>query len=125
MAQFVQKTGLEKNLRLFVKKHQTLDAYNSANTHPNIFWTTFLELESQNKSILKKSDVTHVPGKKRLSAFRTDGRTDIKGSDRVCQKKIFFFFFILLFKKTIFIFCDYFLIYKRFATRDISTCFRK
>ena len=48
MAQFVQKTGLEKNLRLFVKKHQTLDAYNSANTHPNIFWTTFLELESKN-----------------------------------------------------------------------------
>jgi hypothetical protein len=41
MAQFVQKTGLEKNLRLFVKKHQTLEAYISANMHPNIFWTLF------------------------------------------------------------------------------------
>jgi hypothetical protein len=80
MAQFVQKTGLEIILRLFVKKHQTLDAYNSANTHPNIFWTTFLELESQNKSILKKSDVTHVPGrffKKWTQRYgRTDRRTD-------------------------------------------------
>ena len=49
MAQFVQKTGLEKNLRLFVKKHQTLEAYISANMHPNIFWTfaLFLELNSE------------------------------------------------------------------------------
>ena len=49
MAQFVQKTGLEKNLRLFVKKHQTLETYNSENTHPNIFWTLalFLELNSE------------------------------------------------------------------------------
>jgi hypothetical protein len=47
MAQFVQKTGLEKNLRLFVKKHQTLEAYISANMHPNIFWTTFLEFKLQ------------------------------------------------------------------------------
>ena len=60
MAQFVQKTGLEKNLRLFVKKHQTLEAYISANMHPNIFWTTFLESESQNKSTLRKLAVTHV-----------------------------------------------------------------
>ena len=60
MAQFVQKTGLEKNLRLFVKKHQTLEAYISANIHPNIFWTTFLESESQNKSTLRKLAVTHA-----------------------------------------------------------------
>ena len=60
MAQFVQKTGLEKNLRLFVKKHQTLDAYISEYTHPNNFWTTFLESESQNKSTLRKSAVTHA-----------------------------------------------------------------
>ena len=60
MAQFVQKTGLEKNLRLFVKKHQTLEAYISANMHPNNFWTTFLESESQNKSTLRKLAVTHV-----------------------------------------------------------------
>ena len=60
MAQFVQKTGLEKILRLFVKKHQTLEAYISANMHPNIFWTTFLESESQNKSTLRKLAVTHA-----------------------------------------------------------------
>jgi len=119
MAQFVQKNGLEIILRLFVRKSKTLEAYNSEYTHPNIFWTTFLESESQNKSMLKKSDVTHVP-----EIFRTNRpsafRTDTKGSDRVCQKKKIFFFFILLFKKTIFIFCDHFLIYKRFATSDIS-----
>jgi hypothetical protein len=110
MAQFVQKKGLEIILRLFVRKSKTLEAYNSEYTHPNIFWTTFLESESQNKSRLKKSDVTHVPGRfsgqnVRVPDRRTDGRTDTKGSARVCQKKIFFFFFfIFLFKKTIFYF---------------------
>jgi hypothetical protein len=54
MAQFVQKTGLEKNLRLFVKKHQTLEAYNSENMHPNIFWTTFLELEDYFQLVPRK-----------------------------------------------------------------------
>ena len=116
LAQFVQKNGLEIILRLFVRKSKTLEAYISEYTHLNIFWTTFLESESQNKSMLKKSDVTHVPGRFSGQIVRPRPRqTDIRGSDRVCQKKIFFFFFILLFKKTIFIFCDYFLIYKRFA----------
>ena len=61
MAQFVQKTGLEIILRHFVRKSKTLEAYNSEYTHPNIFWTTFLELESQNKSILKLSKKIILP----------------------------------------------------------------
>ena len=72
----------------------------------------FLKSQQKTDVILKKSDVTHVPGKKRLSASQTDGH---QGFGPGMPKKIFFFFFILLFKKTIFIFCDYFLIYKRFA----------
>ena len=94
-----------------------LDEIISEYTHPNIFWTTFLELESQNKSILKKSDVTHVPGKKRLSAFRTDGQTDGHQGfgPGMPKKKFFFFFFNYYLKKLFLIFCDYFLIYKRFA----------
>ena len=60
MAYFVQKNGLEIILRLFVQKTKTLEAYNSEYTHPNIFWTTFLELESQNKSTLRKLAVTHA-----------------------------------------------------------------
>ena len=98
MAQFVQKNGLEIILRLFVRKSKTLEAYNSEYPHPNIFWTTFLELESQNKSKLKKSDVTHVPERFSGQIVRPRPRqTDIKGSDRVCQKKNFFFFFYYLF----------------------------
>jgi hypothetical protein len=122
MAQFVQKNGLEIILRLFVQKSKTLDSLISEYTHPNIFWTTFLELESQNKSILKKSDVTHVPGdfpEKRPSAFRqTDGHQGF--GPGMPKKKKFFFFLYYYFKKLFFIFCDYFLIYKRFATSDIS-----
>ena len=51
----------------------------------------------------------------KTSALQTDGRTDIKGLDRVCQKNFFFFFLYYYFKKLFLIFCDYFLIYKRFA----------
>ena len=109
MAQFVQKNGLEIILRLFVQKSKTLTAIISEYTHPNIFWTTFLELESQNKSILKKSDVTHVPGKKRLSAFRTDGQTDgqtdgHQGFGPGMPKKKFFFFFLYYYFKNYFLF---------------------
>ena len=97
MAQFVQKNGLEIILRLFVQKSKTLTAIISEYTHPNIFWTTFLELESQNKSMLKKSDVTHVYNNfwtKRVSAFQTDGH---QGFGPGMPKKKKFFFFLLLF----------------------------
>ena len=96
MAQFVQKTGLEKNLRLFVKKHQTLEAYISANTHPNNFWTTFLESESQNKPTLRKLAVTHVYiTKNDISDRQTDRRTDrrtprVLAPHTVSAKKFFF-----------------------------------
>ena len=93
MAQFVQKTGLEKNLRLFVKKHQTLGAYISANMHPNIFWSTFLESESQNKSTLRKLAVTHayLRKKKKRTDGQTDGRTPrVLAPHMVSAKKFFF-----------------------------------
>ena len=61
--------------------------------------------------MLKKSDVTHVPSKKRPSASQTDGRTDGRtdrhqgfGPGMPKKKKFIFYFFILLFKKTIFYF---------------------
>ena len=76
--------------------------------------------------MLKKSDVTHVPGRfsgqnVRVTDGRTDGRTDRhQGFGPGMPKKNFlFFFFNYYFKKLFFIFCDYFLIYKRFATSDI------
>ena len=106
MAQFVQKNGLEIILRLFVRKSKTLEACNSKYTHPNIFWTTFLELESQNKSILKKSDVTYVPGRFSGQIVRPRPRQTDRRTPRVrtgyAKKKKNFFFFLLLFYKNIF-----------------------
>jgi hypothetical protein len=125
MAQFVQKNGLEIILRLFVRKSKILEAYNSEYTHPNIFWTTFLELESQNKSILKKSGVTHVPGrffKKWTQRYgRTDGQTDGRTDGRTSRfrpglmEKIFFFLIIIIIFIFLFFMRIHFLKYKRFA----------
>ena len=82
----------------------------SKNTHPNIFWILFLESASNSTLMLKKLDVTYVPGRKsghfvrsvtdRRTDGRTDGRTDTKGFGVPIGKIFFFFllfFFIILF----------------------------
>ena len=85
----------------------------SRNIHIQIFFWCFFW--NHNKKLMLYSKNRTWPMYLGKNVCPRPRQTDIKGSDLVCQKKFFFFFFILLFKKTIFIFCDYFLIYKRFA----------